>query len=170
MLLPPASEGWGGGGTVFSFSVRTLTGRGTPSPSRVSMKGSLISGPGWGKVPPSQVQDRRIPHLRSGQGVPNPADEGYLIPGHFPLVGWGTPLLAGLGTFHADPRSGWGYSIACTCYAACGMPLAFTQEDFLVAMFSEFAVLVIYLKEVEGCGIIFVRTIFVQICTTGYNL
>ena len=35
------------------------------------------------------------------------------------------------------PRQDWGgtpnrKNIACTCYAASGMPIAFTQEDFLV--------------------------------------
>ena len=34
------------------------------------------------------------------------------------MTGWGTPT-----------------SIAGTCYAAGGMPLAFTQEDFLVYLF-----------------------------------
>ena len=47
-----------------------------------------------------------VPHPRSGVG-------GY--PGQV-FTGWGTP----------PP------SIASTCYAAGGMPLAFTQEDFLV--------------------------------------
>ena len=53
----------------------------------------------------------------------------------------GTPVLTwDGGTPHQGqvPGQDWGgtpnwNSIACTCYAAGGMPLAFTQEDFLVS-------------------------------------
>ena len=56
------------------------------------------------------------PQSRPGKGVPDP-DMGMSSPCPGEVPGWGvTP--------------NW-YSIACTCYAAGGMPLAFTQ-DFLV--------------------------------------
>ena len=55
---------------------------------------------------------------------------GYPIPG---LDGGGVPPLArtGWGTPHPPIRQS---SIASTCYVAAGMPLAFTQEDFLVVI------------------------------------
>ena len=63
------------------------------------------------------------------------------VPSQVWMVG-GTPARSGwLGWYLGYPppaRSGWGtpppqtISIASTCYAADGMPLAFTQEDFLV--------------------------------------
>ena len=75
---------------------------------------------------PSQVCRGGVPHLRSEVGgypisglggVPQSGlDGGY--PGYPPTLRWGTP-----------PRQ---ISIASTCYAVGGMPLAFTQEDFLV--------------------------------------
>ena len=48
--------------------------------------------------------------------------------GPHPPTGWG---------WYPNPRSGWRgtpnrKSIACTCYMAGGMPLAFMQDDFLV--------------------------------------
>ena len=49
-------------------------------------------------------------------------------PAGVPPVPWGTPPLAGV-----PP---WQSSIACTCYAAVGMPLAFMQENFLVYLLS----------------------------------
>ena len=54
--------------------------------------------------------DWRVPHPRSGWGVPILA-----------RTGWGTP-----------PPPIRQSSIASTCYVAGGMPLAFTQEDLLV--------------------------------------
>ena len=67
-----------------------------------------------------------------GGGVPQPGLDGGGDPGyplgqvwmmggtpHPTMTGWGTPL---------PPPT----SIGSTCYAVGGMPLAFTQEDFLV--------------------------------------
>ena len=65
--------------------------------------GYPIPGPGGG-VPPSQVQAGEVPHPRSRQG----------------------------GTRLGYPPTPGRSSIECICYAAVGMPLAFTQEDFLV--------------------------------------
>ena len=111
-------------GTVFTgVCLLTFRGGGTPS--------------GWWGVPPSQVWmgrgtpfpglDGDTPFPVSGQEVPpaggtpgrvHPPGRGYLPP----LPG-GTP-----------PTRGYPHqtSTACTCYAVGGMPLAFTQEDFLV--------------------------------------
>ena len=91
-------------------------------------------------LPSSQVQaegtpstDGGYPFPRSrgtpppGKGVP-PAWEGVPPPGKGVPPAWeGVP---------PDPR-GIPYlnSIACTCYAAGGVPLAFTQEDFLFILF-----------------------------------
>ena len=92
---------------------------------------------GGGGVPPSQVQARgggySLPRSRCGGG-------GYSFPG--PGGGGGRYPLArsGQGWAGVPPRPGqipgqWGTpyrnSIACTCYAAGGMPFTFTQ-DFLV--------------------------------------
>ena len=55
--------------------------------------------------------------------------EGYLPS----QLGGGVPTFPsrGVPTFPGGGAPYWS-SIACTCYAAGGMPLAFTQEDFLV--------------------------------------
>ena len=97
---------------------------------------------------------------RSRWGTPQTWDGVPPVPGmgYPPDLGWGTPLDLGCGT---PPDLGWGtppdirwgtpldlrwgtpldlrwgtpprqISIASTCYAAGGMPLAFTQEDFIV--------------------------------------
>ena len=75
-----------------------------------------------------------VSHPRSGQGVPKSqlrtgvpnSRSGVPSP---PISRMGYPLS------RSGPRMGdtpnWN-SIACTCYAASGMPFAFTQEDFLV--------------------------------------
>ena len=78
-----------------------------------------------GKVLFSQVSV--CPHLWGGGG-------GY----HLPRSRWeGYPLLRSRqGVSPSQVQVGGGTywnSIACTCYAAGGMPLAFTQEDFLVS-------------------------------------
>ena len=95
-----------GEGNIFSLS--TLAGRGVPRPRSVRGGGYPIQGLGEG-----------VPHPRSGW-------EGY-------------PVWVG---GYPNPRCGWGTpppirhsSIANTCYAAGGMPLVFTQEDFLVYLF-----------------------------------
>ena len=89
-------------------------------------------GPGWRYLQPEQHsmylpcgrqyasciqdQDGEYPLPRSGQ-------EGMSLP----RSGWGVPDL-GPGLRVPSNQN----SIACTCYAAGGMPLAFTQKDFLV--------------------------------------
>ena len=76
---------------------------------------------------PSQVWGG--PHLR---GVPHPSLGGTW--GTPPTrSGWGTPLTRS-GCGNPPPNQVWirQSSIASTCYAAGGVPLAFTQEDFLV--------------------------------------
>ena len=81
----------------------------------------------WGTPPPS----------RPGRGTPLHSGMGYLPPPSRP--GRGTPPHPGMGY---PPDLGWGppppltrqSSIASTCYAADGMPLAFTQEDLFVRL------------------------------------
>ena len=108
-------------------SVPGLAGGGVPRPS--------LDGGGGGGV---------VPHLRSGVGYPRQVwmVEGYPIPG----LGWGLPQPGLDGWYLGYPPpagSGWWEgtqgmpptrqsSIASTCYAAGGMPLAFRKEDFLV--------------------------------------
>ena len=65
-----------------------------------------------------------------GMGYPPGPGMGYLPPD----MGWGTPQDLGWGTTPqtwdgVPPRQ---VRIVNTCYAEGGMPLAFTQEDFLV--------------------------------------
>ena len=104
-------------GTVFSMSVHTSTGgrgEGVP-PSQVRMGGYPISGQDGERVPSSQVRMGGYPHPRSGRGdaisghddVPHPADGG--VPPSQVRMGYPPPV----GRME-------------------GMPLAFTQEDFLV--------------------------------------
>ena len=112
----------------------TFRGGGTPSSWR-------------GEGTPSQVwMGGGLPHPRSGWGVPHPRS-GLGVP--HPWSGWGgvapTQVWTG-GTLEWMARTGWGTlhhdwmglppirqsSIGSTCYAAGSMPLAFTQEDFLV--------------------------------------
>ena len=86
-------------------------------------------GPGMGYPP------------RPGMGYPPWTWDG--VPprhgtGYPPDMGQGTPPDMGQGT---PPDLRWGtpprqISIVSTCYAAGGMPLAFTQEDFLVSKYS----------------------------------
>ena len=86
--------------------------------------------PPWDGVPP-KIWNRVPPHHQDLTGVP-------------PTLGWGTPHHQDLTRVSPQagvpPTLGWGThppltrqsSIARTCYAAGGMSLAFTQEDFLV--------------------------------------
>ena len=75
---------------------------------------------------PSQVWTGRGGTYLGGR-VPTLAG-GYLPwPGRGTYLGQGVPTLA-----RGVPTLVGGYSIACACYEAGGMPLAFTQEDFLV--------------------------------------
>ena len=79
---------------------------------------------------------RGVPTLDGGRHLPwigmVPTLGGGVVPGITPpptqQAGWGTPLPIGL-----DRGTPWRQrSRASTCYAVGGMPLAFTQEDFLV--------------------------------------
>ena len=65
--------------------------------------------------------------------------QAWMVGGH---PGYPQPGLDG-GGVPPTTKTGWGTpppikqsSIASTCYAASGMPLAFTQEDFLVILYS----------------------------------
>ena len=105
--------------------------RGTPS--QVQVGGTPHLDLGWSPSPPRPRLDR-VPPVQNWMGYP-PSKTGWgtPIPSIQDCMGY-TPLLA---------RTGWGTpppptsirrqsSIASTCYMAGGMPLAFTQEDFLV--------------------------------------
>ena len=110
----------------------------------IQSTGVPIPGPGRG----FHIQLMGVPHPRSRQGVPHPADRGTPSQVQVEGVSWVTPRSRpGMGYLHLGldgvpfPIQGWmGYpspvrrqsSIASTCYMAGGMPLAFTQEDFLV--------------------------------------
>ena len=116
------------------MSVRSHLGRGYPHPA---------DGVG---IPPSSWQGRlpiwpigRVPPIWPMEVVPiwlmgvTPVKARWGTP---PVrTGWGYPL----GWDWTPIRTGWGFlppprqsSIASTCYAAGGVPLVFTQEDFLV--------------------------------------
>ena len=132
-FLPPASEGWRE--VIFSVCVSVHRG-GTPSSWRGVPHPAVGGTPSsWRGVPypadggyPIQLMGGTpsswwgVPHPAGG-GVPQPADGGY--PGRY------TPL-AGVPPTRGTTPPPHQSSIACTCYAAGGMPLAFTQEDFLV--------------------------------------
>ena len=95
--------------------------------------------------------DGGVPDARSGGGIPHPGS-GWGVPhprsgrggGCTPSQVWtgGTPSQVWMGGYLGyPPQPGLDgvpspphrqSSIASTCYAAGGMPLAFTQEDFLV--------------------------------------
>ena len=122
-------------------------------------RGYPVPGPDWGVPHPRSGWG--VPHPRSGQGVPCPRsrwggypvsglDRGYPIPGPngrypHPRSGWGTSVppppqsrLDGViphpGLDGVTPPLPVGGLIrkASTCYTAGVVPLAFTQEDFLV--------------------------------------
>ena len=105
----------------------------------------------------STISGGGVPHHRSvGGGYPIPGLDGEGYPSQIWMVGVPQPGLDGRGYLGYPPRPGldggehtWGTppppppildgvppprqsSIASTCYAAGGMPLAFMQEDFLV--------------------------------------
>ena len=149
--LPPASEGWGK--VLFSVCQSTLAGWGD-TPSQV-WPGGYPMGWGtpqtWDRVPPPPDLGWGTP-LRPGMAVP-PSDLGWCHPssagpgmGYTPGPGTGYPsqtwdwvppwtwdgvLPPGPGTGYPPPR----IAITCSGYAAGGIPLAFTQEDFLVFYF-----------------------------------
>ena len=112
----------GGGGTpsqvwVGGYPISGLGGGGYPIP-----------GPGPGGYPVPGPGGYPIPSL----GVyPIPGPQGYPIPGPggYPIPGLGEVLRV-----PSPPNQVWirQSSTASTSYAAGGVPLAFTQEDFLV--------------------------------------
>ena len=108
----------------------TLGGGGYPIPGLAGGTPSQFRGvppwtrSGWG-IPPDLGQDTPPP-TRSGWGPPPDLGQGT------PPRNWdGVPPGPGTGT---RPHQVWirQSSTASTCYAAGGVPLAFTQEDFLV--------------------------------------
>ena len=153
LSLPPASEGWGK--VIFSVCshLRGWGGSGRWYP-RPRSGGGGVPQPGLdgeGGVPWPGLDGGGCTPARSGWwGVPQPGlDGGGGDPGQIWMVGRGVPqpgLDGGGGTPSQvwmgggvpcpglDGGGGRGVpgSIASTCYAAAGMPLAFTQEDFLV--------------------------------------
>ena len=101
------------------------------TPLQVWMRGTPSS---WWGCTPSSWQGGTP---SSWQGVPPSSWQGYPwgtpgqgYPWQGPRAGVPCPLAGGTPQQGILPpnRS----SIACTCYAVGGMPLAFTQEDFLV--------------------------------------
>ena len=99
-------------------------GQGTPHPT-----------PTWDGVPPPRwgVNWQTPPWL---DGVPPPTMTGWGTP-HHDWMGTPSPWLDGVPPQHHHDWMGYPppirqSSIASTCYVAGGMPLAFTQEDFLV--------------------------------------
>ena len=144
--LPPASEGWrevifslcvsvppwgGGAGQVPPIQVRSQEGGmvDTPIPSKVPLPPQSRSDPRMGgragtPAPPSR-SDPRI-----GGGYPPPPHPGQ-IPGWGQGQGRSTPHPGQIPGRGGGGTPYWN-SIACACYTAGGMPLAFTQEDFLV--------------------------------------
>ena len=78
---------------------------------------------------------QRAPHPRSRWGLPHPADGGYSIQDQDrgnPHQDWmRVPPCAGL---DGVPPIRKQISIVSTCYAAGSVPLALTQEDFLVVL------------------------------------
>ena len=111
---------------MFSQVCVCSEGRGYPSPRFFHR--SLVPGPFRGYPSPGQ-----------GWGYPSPS-WGYPRIGVPPArTGLGYPLATtGLGYPHGQDRTGVPLPLpgqnsrASTCYAACGMPLAFTWKDFLV--------------------------------------
>ena len=122
--VPHSRSGWGGtpsqvwlGGDPIPGLAR---GRGYPIPGL----DPLPPGPGQDGVPPDQVWMGYPP--RPGMGYLPETWDG--VPPLRPGIGY--PPRPGMGYPLPRPPPNW--DIASTCYAAGGMPLAFTQEDFLV--------------------------------------
>ena len=121
-----------GEGTVFSLFV---------SSHRSGQGGYRIPGTSPGGGYPIQLMEVPIPGLDGGGGVSHPADGGVPHPRSTSVPPW-----KGLDGVRLQPESDGVHpppirqnSIASTCCTAGGMPLAFTQEDFLV--FAEFILL-----------------------------
>ena len=105
----------------FQF-VCQFTSRGGGTPSQVWPGGYPIPGLAGGGTAPDL--GRGTPP-RPGMGYPPGPGTGY------PPWAWdGVPPPPRHGTGYPPPPPTW--DIASTCYVAGGMPLAFTQEDFLV--------------------------------------
>ena len=144
-LLLPASKGWGK--VLFSvcLSVHTsMGGRGYPVPGLGG--GGTLSQIWWGGGTPSQVWmvggtkctarpglDGVPPTIMTGwgtlplwlDGYP-PTMTGWVTPlHHHDWMGYPSPWLDGVPPIRQS-------NITSTCYAAGSMPLAFTQEDFVV--------------------------------------
>ena len=134
-LLPPASQGWGK--VLFSVCLSVHISGGVPQSGLGGVPHPKSGGypiPGLDGVPPSQTWDG-VPPPRPGTGYPR-------------ILGWGTPPDLGRGTL-PPPDLRWGtppptWDIASTCYAVGGMPLAFTQEDFLVKYMHTFSLVALY--------------------------
>ena len=99
------------------YAIKLIGGGGYPIPGL----------DGEGGYPIQLIGGGRIPHHSGPGGYPIPGLDG-LLDGGYPWVpppsrtGWNTP----------PPPIMRQNSIGSTCYAAGGMPLAFTQDDFLV--------------------------------------
>ena len=156
----PARSRWGGGTPARSRQggvPQPGPGGGYPSQVQVGYPCQVQAGVTLPQVPPSDLA-RGVPHLgyphQSWLGVPQ---QGGTLPRVTPIrPGWGYPDrgVPTLGTPHQTwgypnqgvphlryppsdlargvPRQGGGTPPSSTWYAAVGMPLAFTQEDFLV--------------------------------------
>ena len=132
----PHSEGMGK--VLFSqVCVCSHFGGGTP----IQLMGSTHILPDWGCTPSIPTGGTPILPDREGTPIPGqdrgstpiPDQEGGLL---HPRSGWGVPPPPPV-QVRSQVRMGEGgtsnqNSTACTFYAAGGMPLAFTQEDFLV--------------------------------------
>ena len=149
-----------GEGTVFSLFVSPhldgggypsqvwMVGRGYPSqvwmggyPGQVLMVRGTPARSGWWGVPQPGLDSGRdgggVPlnqvwMVGGTWGTPQPGLDGGGVPWVPPtMTGWGTPYHEWI--WYPPTMSGWGTppTIVSTGYAAGGMPLAFTQEDFL---------------------------------------
>ena len=95
---------------------------GTPSGQRRGLDGGIPHHWDWMGVPLAIGTGWGYPQSWDWMGVPPHQDWiGYPLS----RTGWGTPPLP-----HRDTES----SMASSCYTAEGMPLAFTQEEFLVKL------------------------------------
>ena len=119
------------------FSLFTLVGGGLPHPAG---GGYPIPGLNWGYPillmggTPSKIsmggEYPRVPPTQDWMGYPPLSRTGWATSPH-PDLGWGTPPVQDW-MYPLPPPVRRQISIESTCYVAGGMPLAFTQEDFLV--------------------------------------
>ena len=116
--VPPSSQ-WGYPHPSWQGVLVSLQVGGTPSSwwgyPHLANKGYLWYPPGWDwmrVLPPPHQDWMRVPPVKTGWGYPHPI-----------RTGWGYLL--------SPPPPSEDSSSASTCYTADGMPLAFTQEDFL---------------------------------------